>query len=67
LPLTIQALGFPQQETELLFLPFVQTSSGQQSQEGTGLGLSISQQYVQLMGGEIQVSSQPGSGQPLRV
>jgi two-component system sensor histidine kinase/response regulator len=54
--------GISPQEMELLFLPFVQTSSGQESQEGTGLGLSISQQYVQLMGGEIRVSSELGAG-----
>ncbi len=54
--------GISPQEMELLFLPFVQTSSGQESQEGTGLGLSISQQYVHLMGGAIRVSSELGAG-----
>jgi signal transduction histidine kinase/ligand-binding sensor domain-containing protein/DNA-binding NarL/FixJ family response regulator len=54
--------GISPQEMELLFLPFVQTTSGQKSQEGTGLGLSISQQYVELMGGEIKASSIPGTG-----
>ncbi len=55
-------LGITSEEMERLFVPFVQTSSGRQAQEGTGLGLAISQQYVRLMGGEISVSSQPGSG-----
>jgi two-component system, sensor histidine kinase and response regulator len=54
--------GISQADLDILFTPFVQTSAGQQSPEGTGLGLPISQQFVRLMGGEIQVSSQEGSG-----
>jgi CheY-like chemotaxis protein len=42
---------------EALFDPFVQTTSGQGSQEGTGLGLPISRQFVNLMGGELDVNS----------
>lgn len=49
-------------EQEVLFKPFVQTKTGQESQEGTGLGLPISQQFVQLMGGELSVLSAPGQG-----
>lgn len=45
-----------------LFKPFVQTESGHKSQEGTGLGLAISQKFVNLMGGEISVSSTVGMG-----
>lgn len=51
-------IGIAVHELELLFKPFVQTSSGQQFQEGTGLGLSISYQFVRLMAGEMLVSSQ---------
>jgi signal transduction histidine kinase/DNA-binding response OmpR family regulator len=54
--------GVPPEEIERLFMPFVQTSSGQLSQEGTGLGLAISRQFVRLMGGEIRVSSEAGKG-----
>jgi two-component system sensor histidine kinase/response regulator len=50
-------VGIATEDLESLFDPFVQTTSGHQSQEGTGLGLPISRQYVHLMGGEITVSS----------
>jgi PAS domain S-box-containing protein len=45
-----------------LFEPFVQTETGRQSMQGTGLGLPISRQFVQLMGGDINVNSQLGQG-----
>ena len=54
--------GIAPEELDQLFQAFSQTNSGKQAQEGTGLGLSISRQFVQLMGGEIQVSSQIGQG-----
>ena len=49
--------GIVPEELAVVFDPFVQTASGQQSQEGTGLGLSISQQFVRLMGGDLAASS----------
>ncbi|HTY21503.1 MAG TPA: 7TM diverse intracellular signaling domain-containing protein [Desulfomonilaceae bacterium] len=54
--------GIPASEIEHIFNPFVQTGSGRKSGEGTGLGLPISRQYVQLMGGEISVSSEMDKG-----
>ena len=54
--------GISAEELEVIFDPFVQSSSGQQVQEGTGLGLSISLQYAQLMGGNLTAKSEPGKG-----
>jgi signal transduction histidine kinase/CheY-like chemotaxis protein len=54
--------GIYPQEIELLFEAFVQTETGKKSQQGTGLGLAISRKYVQLMGGDIKVSSVRGLG-----
>lgn len=50
-------LGIDPNELDYLFEPFVQSKSGKTHDEGTGLGLPISQKFVQLMGGEITVSS----------
>lgn len=54
--------GISKAELAKLFDAFVQTRTGQMSNEGTGLGLAISRSYVRLMGGEILVSSEEGSG-----
>ncbi|MGM3307387.1 PAS domain S-box protein [Anabaena sp. WFMT] len=54
--------GIANEEMNLIFEPFKQTVKGIQYQQGTGLGLAISRKYVQLMGGDIQVSSRPGLG-----
>ncbi len=59
--------GIAPEEMPVLFDPFVQTSSGQKSQEGTGLGLSICRQFVTLMKGELSVSSVVGEGSIFRV
>ncbi|MBE9118528.1 AAA family ATPase [Lusitaniella coriacea LEGE 07157] len=54
--------GIAPEEMESLFEAFSQTETGKQAKEGTGLGLSISRKFVQLMGGEMKVSSQVGVG-----
>lgn len=55
-------LGIAPEEKSKLFTAFGQTETGRNSQEGTGLGLAISQKFVQLMGGDIAVSSTLGKG-----
>ncbi|MCP4403496.1 MAG: response regulator [bacterium] len=54
--------GIAPEELASLFEAFVQTETGRQTQEGTGLGLPISRKFVQLMGGDITVSSEVGRG-----
>ncbi|MEG4234736.1 GAF domain-containing protein [Microcoleus sp. Pol11C3] len=55
-------LGIAAEEMNKLFEPFEQTKTGQKSQQGTGLGLPISRKFVQMMGGDITVSSTPELG-----
>ncbi|MBD2180479.1 response regulator [Aerosakkonema funiforme] len=54
--------GIAKEEMHKLFQAFGQTEIGRQSQQGTGLGLAISKKFVQLMGGDITVSSKVGIG-----
>jgi len=58
--------GIAPEEMSSLFQAFVQTATGQKSQEGTGLGLPISRQFVSLMGGELSVHSEVGQGSVFR-
>ncbi len=55
-------LGIAPHELEEIFTPFTKVAKNRTTQEGTGLGLTISRQFVQLMGGEIKVSSQVNQG-----
>lgn len=55
-------IGIPPDDLEAIFNPFEQTQDGKRQTEGTGLGLAISQRIVELMGGQITVTSEPGVG-----
>jgi two-component system sensor histidine kinase/response regulator len=54
--------GIAPEEINLLFEPFGQTETGRKSQTGTGLGLPITRKFLQLMGGDLTVSSVVGKG-----
>jgi len=55
-------MGIAPDELSGLFNQFEQTRSGRTLGTGTGLGLAISREYVDLLGGEISVTSQEGVG-----
>ncbi|MEG4986422.1 AAA family ATPase [Microcoleus sp. BR0-C5] len=54
--------GIEASELDKIFEAFVQTKTGEESQQGTGLGLTIARSFVQLMGGEMTVSSRARGG-----
>ncbi|WP_197426374.1 ATP-binding protein [Erythrobacter sp. CCH5-A1] len=56
-------IGISPLQLETIFLPFTQgEASTARRYGGTGLGLSISRQLATLLGGRIEVESQPGEG-----
>jgi len=59
-------IGIHQKDKEYIFSPFKQVVGRSSTIVGTGLGLTISKQYIELMGGEISVSSEPEKGSIFR-
>ncbi|MHB2140047.1 transporter substrate-binding domain-containing protein [Pseudomonas monsensis] len=63
--LTVQdsGVGISAEDQQRLFEPFAQApNSSQQARSGAGLGLVISRNLCEMMGGHLQLSSQPGIG-----
>ena len=54
--------GMTEEQLAKIFLPFEQVGEVKQRAKGTGLGLAITRQLVNLMGGEVFVSSELGKG-----
>ena len=57
--------GIAAEDQARIFEAFVQV--GNATQKGTGLGLTITRQFVELMGGTIQLDSTPRKGATFRV
>lgn len=50
-----------------IFEPFVQDGMSIAGQQGTGLGLTITRNFIQMMGGTIDLQSSPGIGSVFRL
>ena len=57
-------VGIPEKDQQNIFNPFwsSQPKGDKKTEEGTGLGLDIVRRNVKSMGGQIQMSSEPGEG-----
>jgi two-component system, sensor histidine kinase and response regulator len=63
LELTDTGLGIEQSKLDLLFEPFHQIDTSiHRSFSGLGLGLTVARRMAELIGGTIEISSQPGMG-----
>ena len=60
-------IGIPEEKLAALFDPFSQVDEGNKRNfGGTGLGLHIALNYARLMGGDITVTSELGTGTEFR-
>ena len=55
-------VGMTAEQLKTIFLPFEQVGERSRKADGTGLGLAISCKIVEMMGSQLQVTSQPGEG-----
>jgi signal transduction histidine kinase len=61
-------IGMTKEQVEQLFQDFIQVGAlPQVEQHGSGLGLALSQRLARLMGGDIEVQSEPDIGSTFRV
>ncbi len=56
-------IGIPKEKIATIFQPFLQADNSiSRKFGGTGLGLAISNQYIEMMGSQIEVKSTPNKG-----
>jgi len=60
-------VGIPEEKQTELFKPFVQLVQENSDMQGTGLGLTISKSLIELLGGQINVSSVLGEGSTFKI
>ena len=61
-------IGIPPEQIERIFQPFEQVAGHlTREHEGTGLGLPIAKALIELHGGDLVLSSQPGAGTTARL
>jgi len=61
-------IGIPEEEQEMVFGAFEQQTGQSQAQYGgTGLGLAITRRLIEMMGGQISVTSEVGQGSTFQV
>jgi PAS domain S-box-containing protein len=60
-------VGIAHDELERIFEPFTQASSALEKHKGFGLGLTLTKRLVELHGGSIGVTSEPGLGSTFTV
>lgn len=60
-------IGITEQDLSQLFTPFNRLGAEKTTVEGTGIGMVITKQLLELMGGSLEVQSQPGQGSTFSV
>ncbi len=61
-------IGIARERLEKIFAPFVQAdASTTREYGGSGLGLAITQRFSEMMGGTIEVDSEPGEGTTFQI
>lgn len=60
-------VGIPAEEVGQVFEPFYRGTVNASTIEGTGLGLAITRRLVDMLGGDLQVISEVGSGSVFKV
>jgi PAS domain S-box-containing protein len=64
---TDSGVGITSNELERIFEPFAQAASALEGHKGFGLGLTLTKRLVELHGGSIGVTSEPGLGSTFTV
>jgi PAS domain S-box-containing protein len=59
-------IGIAPEDRTKVFAAFEQSEPGSHSEGGTGLGLAISRNFVQMMGGKIEITGEVGVGSIFR-